>query len=188
MSKAKTLNDTLTKIQVELKAKKTKYNRFGKYYYRSAEDILEALKPHLNKHNVSVRIKEKIVAENVIESIAILYDGLMRIKASAIVGVDLNQAGQSMPQKWGTASSYAKKYALGNLFLLDDTADDDATNKHDKEDEEKTNSLPTLKFNSKEYKQIVKRLQEGTATIKQVEDNYSLDKFTKLELQKHIKN
>jgi hypothetical protein len=177
MSKAKTLNDTLTKIQVELKAKKTKFNRFGKYYYRSAEDILEALKPHLTKHNVSVRIKEKIVAENVIESVAILYDGLMRIKASAIVGVDLNQAGQSMPQKWGTASSYAKKYALGNLFLLDDTADDDATNKH----------LPTLKFDSKTYKDIVKRLQEGTATIKQVEENYSLDKFTKLELNKIIK-
>mgnify|MGYP003115942656 FL=1 len=177
MSKAKTLNDTLTIIQVELKAKKTKFNRFGKYYYRSAEDILEALKPHLTKHNVSVRIKEKIVAENVIESVAILYDGLMRIKASAIVGVDLNQAGQSMPQKWGTASSYAKKYALGNLFLLDDTADDDATNKH----------LPTLKFNSKTYKDIVKRIQEGTATIKQVEENYSLDKFTKLELNKIIK-
>ena len=177
MSKAKTLNDTLTIIQVELKAKKTKFNRFGKYYYRSAEDILEALKPHLTKHNVSVRIKEKIVAENVIESVAILYDGLMRIKASAIVGVDLNQAGQSMPQKWGTASSYAKKYALGNLFLLDDTADDDATNKH----------LPTLKFNSKTYKDIIKRIQEGTATIKQVEENYSLDKFTKLELNKIIK-
>ena len=178
MNKPKTLNDTLTKIQVELKAKKTKFNRFGKYYYRSAEDILEALKPHLTKHNVSVRIKEKIVAENVIESVAILYDGLMRIKASAIVGVDLNQAGQSMPQKWGTASSYAKKYALGNLFLLDDTADDDATNKH----------LPTLKFDSKTYKDIVKRLQEGTATIKQVEENYSLDKFTKLELNKIINN
>ena len=93
------------------------------------------------------------------------------------MGVDLNQAGQSMPQKWGTASSYAKKYALGNLFLLDDTADDDATNKH----------LPTLKFNSKTYKDIVKRIQEGTATIKQVEENYSLDKFTKLELNKIIK-
>ena len=177
MNKTKSLNETLAKIQVELKAKKTKFNRFGKYYYRSAEDILEALKPHLTKHNVSVRIKEKIVAENVIESVAILYDGLMRIKASAIVGVDLNQAGQSMPQKWGTASSYAKKYALGNLFLLDDTADDDATNKH----------LPTLKFNSKTYKDIVKRIQEGTATIKQVEENYSLDKFTKLELNKIIK-
>ena len=175
--KENSLNQKLAIIQVELKAKKSKYNKFGKYYYRSAEDILEALKPHLTKHSVTVRIKEKIVAENVIESVAILYDGLMRIKASAIVGVDLNQAGQSMPQKWGTASSYAKKYALGNLFLLDDTADDDATNKH----------LPTLKFDSKEYKQIVKRIQEGTATIKQVEENYSLDKFTKLELNKIIK-
>lgn len=175
--KENSLNQKLAIIQVELKAKKSKFNRFGKYYYRSAEDILEALKPHLTKHNVTVRIKEKIVAENVIESVAILYDGLMRIKASAIVGVDLNQAGQSMPQKWGTASSYAKKYALGNLFLLDDTADDDATNKH----------LPTLKFDSKTYKDIVKRIQEGTATIKQVEENFVLDKFTKLELNKIIK-
>lgn len=177
MNKAKTLNEKLAEIQVELKAKKSKFNRFGKYYYRSAEDILEALKPHLTKHNVSVRIKEKIVADNVIESVAILYDGLMRIKASAIVGVDLNQAGQSMPQKWGTASSYAKKYALGNLFLLDDTADDDATNKH----------LKDLKFDSQTYKAVVEKVKAGTS-IKEVEEHYKLDKFTKLELQKHIKN
>ena len=101
----------------------------------------------------------------------------MRIKASAIVGVDLNQAGQSMPQKWGTASSYAKKYALGNLFLLDDTADDDATNKH----------LKDLKFDSQTYHKVVEKVKAGTS-IKEVEEHYKLDKFTKLELQKHIKN
>ena len=124
------LNETLATIQTELKAKKSSYNAFGKYYFRKAEDILEAVKPFLLKHQVSVRITEDIISENpvpTIQSTAILSDGENSIKATAIVGVDLNQKGMQTAQQFGAASSYGKKYALGNLFLIDDTADADST-------------------------------------------------------------
>ena len=129
------LNETLATIQTELKAKKSSYNAFGKYYFRKAEDILEAVKPFLLKHQVSVRIKEDIISETpvpTIQSTAILSDGENQITATAIVGVDLNQKGMQTAQQFGAASSYGKKYALGNLFLIDDTADADSTNGHGK--------------------------------------------------------
>ena len=125
------LNETLATIQTELKAKKSSYNAFGKYYFRKAEDILEAVKPFLLKHQVSVRITEDIISETpvpTIQSTAILSDGENQITATAIVGVDLNQKGMQTAQQFGAASSYGKKYALGNLFLIDDTADADSTN------------------------------------------------------------
>ena len=131
----KNLNQKLAVIQTELKAKKSSYNAFGKYYFRKAEDILEAVKPFLLKHQVSVRITEDIISETpvpTIQSTAILSDGENQITATAIVGVDLNQKGMQTAQQFGAASSYGKKYALGNLFLIDDTQDADANNDHGK--------------------------------------------------------
>ena len=123
-----------TLIQTKFKSKKSRYNSFGKYYFRSAEDILEATKPFLLDLGVSVTINERLCSYDagspVIESTATISDGENQIKAMAIVGVDLNQKGMQMPQKYGAASSYAKKYALGNLFLIDDTQDADANNTH----------------------------------------------------------
>ena len=121
-----TLNEKLGIIQTELKSKKSRYNSFGKYYFRSAEDILEAIKPFLIPMNLSVRITEELIAESTIKSTAVITDGLSRYKATAIVGVDMEQKGMQTPQKFGTASSYGKKYALGNLLLIDDTEDADA--------------------------------------------------------------
>ena len=130
----KELNQKLTTIQTKFKSKKSRYNSFGKYYFRSAEDILEATKPFLLDLGVSVTINERLCSFDagspVIESTATISDGENQIKAMAIVGVDLNQKGMQMPQKYGAASSYAKKYALGNLFLIDDTQDADANNTH----------------------------------------------------------
>ena len=131
----KDLNKKLAVIQTELKAKKSSYNSFGKYYFRKAEDILEAVKPFLIRENVSVRLEEDIVDNTpvpIIKSTAILSDGENHIDATAIVGVDLNQKGMQTAQQFGAASSYGKKYALGNLFLIDDTADADSTNSHGK--------------------------------------------------------
>ncbi len=128
-----TLNEKLATIQTELKAKKSRFNSFGKYNYRSAEDILEAVKPFLLKLKVSVTINEEIISVDTLpmmNSQATISDGKDAIHANAIVGVDLNQKGMNVPQQFGSASSYGKKYALGNLFLIDDTADSDATNKH----------------------------------------------------------
>jgi hypothetical protein len=133
--KTKSISQKLCAIQVSLKAKKSRWNGFGKYNYRSAEDILEALKVHLNKEGCSLTIMEELteVGNTVVMcSTATLSDGTNELFANAIVGVDFEQRGMNMPQKFGSASSYAKKYALGNLFLIDDTADSDATNDHSK--------------------------------------------------------
>jgi len=125
-----TLNEKLATIQTKFKSKKSRFNSFGKYNFRSAEDILEATKPYLWELGVSVVVTEKLVDNNFIqfpmlESTATISDNLGSIYATAIVGVDLDQKGMQMPQKFGSASSYGKKYALGNLFLIDDTQDAD---------------------------------------------------------------
>ena len=131
-----TIYEKLSKIQQRFKSKKSRFNSFGKYYFRSAEDILEATKPFLKELGVTITINEEIIGTNdlpIIESTATLYDDKgMTISACALVGVALNQKGMQTPQQFGSASSYGKKYALGNLFLIDDTQDSDATNTHGK--------------------------------------------------------
>ena len=137
-----TIYQKLSKIQQEFKSKKSRYNSFGKYYFRSAEDILEATKPFLKELDVTVRIKEELInfEPPVLQVTAVLTNGKLEsgtgdaksVNAVAIVGVDLDQKGMQMPQRYGAASSYGKKYALGNLFLIDDTQDADATNTHGK--------------------------------------------------------
>jgi hypothetical protein len=131
----KELNQKLAIIQTKLKAKKSSYNAFGKYYFRKAEDILEAIKPFLIEHGVTVHVDEELISTDpvpTIKSTATILDGENAIHATAVVGVDLNQKGMQTAQQFGAASSYGKKYALGNLFLIDDTQDSDATNDHGK--------------------------------------------------------
>ena len=131
-----TIYEKLSTIQQGFKSKKSRFNPFGKYYFRSAEDILEATKPFLKELNVTVTINEDLIASEptpIIQTTATLHDDKgMTIEAVALVGVDLNQKGMQTPQQFGSASSYGKKYALGNLFLIDDTQDSDATNNHGK--------------------------------------------------------
>ena len=131
----KELNQKLAIVQTKLKTKKTSYNAFGKYYFRKAEDILEAVKPFLLEQGVSVTISEQIIATDpvpTLQSTATISDGTNAIHATAVVGVDLNQKGMQTAQQFGAASSYGKKYALGNLFLIDDTQDADGSNDHGK--------------------------------------------------------
>jgi hypothetical protein len=131
-----TINQKLATIQTKFKSKKSRFNSFGKYYFRSAEDILEAIKPYLLEIGVAVTINEELIATDpmpIIKTTAKLIDEKgLELEAVAIVGVDLNQKGMQTPQQFGSASSYAKKYALGNLLLIDDTQDSDATNNHGK--------------------------------------------------------
>ena len=129
------INEKLANIQTKFKSKKSRFNSFGKYYFRSAEDILESIKPYLLEYGVTVTVNEEYIADifPIIQTTATLYnDKGETISATALVGVDLNQKGMQMPQRFGAASSYGKKYALGNLFLIDDTQDSDATNAHGK--------------------------------------------------------
>jgi len=131
-----TIYEKLSTIQQRFKSKKSRFNSFGKYYFRSAEDILEATKPFLKELNVTVTINEELISTEpmpVIQTTATLHDEKgMALEAVALVGVDLKQKGMQTPQQFGSASSYEKKYALGNLFLIDDTQDSDATNTHGK--------------------------------------------------------
>ena len=128
----KELNQKLAVIQTKLKAKKSSYNSFGKYHFRKSEDILEAIKPFLIEHGVTVTINEEIIATDPVptmQSTATISDGENAIHATALVGVDLNQKGMQTSQQFGAASTYGKKYALGNLLLIDDTEDADSGKK-----------------------------------------------------------
>jgi hypothetical protein len=184
------LNQKLSLIQKEFKANKSKFNSFGKYNFRSAEDILEALKPFNEKYQVSFVITETMIRmqnQNIIpmmQSTATIYDnnGVNEISATAIVGVDLNQKGMQVPQQFGSASSYAKKYALGNLLLIDDTQDADATNKHDKEIKAE-DDLKWLNKNTPEFNKAIEYLKNG-GNIATIEVKYKLAKAVKDELLK----
>jgi len=132
------MKNVLTKlgvIQDKLKVPKNQKNKFGNYNFRSAEDILEAIKPILKETGTTLVVAEElrtIEGNTYVESTIILSDissgESTKTKASALV--DFQAKGMQMPQRTGAASSYAKKYSLGNLFLIDDTQDADAVNDH----------------------------------------------------------
>jgi hypothetical protein len=127
--KTKEKIDYLIAIQSELKAPKNQFNKWGKYNYRNAEDILEAVKPLLLKYNCCLTITERteeIAGYLVLTSKAIISDGEKTMSVEAQAGINPEQKGMDMAQSFGSSSSYAKKYALGNLFLLDDTKDADS--------------------------------------------------------------
>ena len=173
------LNQKLKDIQVHFKAKKTRFNSFGKYYFRSAEDILEAVKPHLTKHNVTVIVNEDLVIGEfgpIIKTTATITDGTDSISAAAVVGVDLAQKGMQVPQQFGSASSYGKKYALGNLFLIDDTQDSDATNSHGK------TSKAFLKAGTDSFTEAVDYVKAG-GKVDSIKKKYSMSSEIEAQLK-----
>jgi len=184
-----TLHEKLSLIQKEFKANKSKFNSFGKYNFRSAEDILEALKPFNEKYRVSFIINEEMVTQYdgtvvpMMKSTATILDnnGVNEISATSIVGVDLQQKGMQVPQQFGSASSYAKKYALGNLLLIDDTQDSDASNKHSKEEVKYEKKY--LNKNTPEYNKAIEYIKGGGGILN-IENKYILTKAVKDELLK----
>ena len=173
-----TLTNKLTKIQTEFKSKKSRYNSFGKYYFRSAEDILEATKPFLKELNVTVTVHEELVSFDppVMQVTAKISDGKETIESQAVVGVDTDQKGMQMPQRYGAASSYGKKYALGNLFLIDDTQDSDATNTHGKKQTITQKAISTAQLiQAKEY------IKSG-GNLNAIKAKYNLTKEQEQEL------
>jgi hypothetical protein len=179
------IREKLSKIQEEFKAKKSRFNSFGKYNFRSAEDILEALKPMNTRYKVHFTVKENLTLGNdfpMIHSTASIVDNESgdEILATAIVGVDLNAKGQQMPQRFGAASSYGKKYALGNLLLIDDTADADATNTHGKTNVVSSADFKKMNGNSKpiinkdNIDQAKKFLSNG-GLMKTLQDKYEIE-------------
>jgi len=177
------LSEKLATIQTKFKSKKSRFNSFGKYNFRSAEDILEATKPYLLELGVNVTISELLLENEpfpILESRATISDGESAIHATAIVGVDLAQKGMQMPQKFGSASSYGKKYALGNLFLIDDTADSDSTNAHGKASAAKTKTTLTSKTDPA-YTKAKDYIKAG-GKVEAIKAKYALSKEIEAEL------
>ena len=175
------LNDKLATIQTKFKSKKSRFNSFGKYYFRSAEDILEAIKPYLLEHGITVTINEELINDNfVIKTTATISDGMDAIHATAIVGVDAEQKGMQMPQRFGSASSYGKKYALGNLFLIDDTQDSDATNDHG---QSSVNAKQWLNKGSDAFDKAIDYVKAG-GKVDSIKKKYSMNKEVEAELSK----
>ena len=140
--------DYLVNIQNELKAPKNEFNSFGKYNYRSAESILEALKPLLKKYNCYLTITEtttEIAGYLVLTSKVTISDGDKTIFVEAQAGVNPERKGMDIAQSFGSSSSYAKKYALGNLFLLDDSKDVDSNKVNEPIAKPKPKDMPGFK-------------------------------------------
>ena len=180
----KNLNQKLAVVQTELKAKKSSYNAFGKYYFRKAEDILEAVKPFLLREGISVRVDEELIHDTppTIQSTATISDGENSITATAIVGVDLNQKGMQTAQQFGAASSYGKKYALGNLFLIDDTADADSTNSHGKASQIVNKHVKKSMMNEDQLKKAIEFVKGG-GNIQMIESKYTITPTEMKELK-----
>lgn len=121
--------EKLIETQNELKAPKNQYNKFGNYNYRNAEDILEAVKPILKKHGCLLTISDEVVPVGdriYVKATATITDGKTEKHVSAWAREAEAKKGMDDAQITGSASSYARKYALNGLFLIDDTKDPDS--------------------------------------------------------------
>jgi len=176
--------EKLRKIQAELKAPKNQRNNFGKYNYRSCEDILEAVKPLLDKHKCTLTISDEVrevCGVLFVEAIAFISDGIDSVHTKAQAGIDPNRKGMDIAQSFGSSSSYARKYALNGLFLIDDTKDADSTNTHGKG--AKSTEKSWLNKGTAEFKKVQTYLKGG-GNISKVEEKYRISKEVKELLTK----
>jgi len=175
--------EKLRLIQNELKAPKNQRNNFGKYNYRSCEDILEAVKPLLSKHKCTLTISDEIKElGNIlfVEAIAVISDGQSQVHVKAQAGIDPNRKGMDIAQSFGSSSSYARKYSLNGLFLIDDTKDADSTNKHGKSEKKEK---PWLNKSMPEFDKV-KTYLKGGGSLDIVNAKYRISKETKELLNK----
>lgn len=143
----KELIEKLVIIQGTLKAPKNQTNNFGKYKYRSCEDIFEAVKPHLTTHNLYLSLSDELVNfgdRYYVKSTASITDGKHIFIVSGFAREEENKKGMDGSQVTGTSSSYARKYALNGMFGIDDTKDSDATNIGEKVEPIQDNKLDQL--------------------------------------------
>lgn len=179
----------LIEIQNELKAPKSQYNAFGKYKYRKCEDILEAVKPLLKKHNVTLVLTDEISEVGgliFVEAVAVLKDGDDKVVVKAQAGI-AERKGMDIAQSFGSSSSYARKYALNGLFLIDDTQDADGEPPMEKTTITKKVTKTALKSNTAEYRKVFDALRNGY-TISQVKEKYTVTKEVEAQLNKDLGN
>jgi hypothetical protein len=161
----------LREIQNKLKVKKGQRNTFGKYNYRSTSDILEALKPILKDLECSILMTDRIIEvgnRNYIEAYVTLSNGKESVSATGLAREPEIQKGMSASQITGTASSYARKYALSGLFAIDDT---DVV---DSQDNTKPEPLPTLEEGTEQFKAVAKFMSSEKGDIEKVKGKYTL--------------
>jgi ERF superfamily len=161
-------------IQRKLKAPKSQHNKHGNFYYRNCEDILEALKPLLPKGAyVTVQDAIHMVGDRFyVEATASIHylGGVVQNKAYAREA--LEQKGMQQSQLTGATSSYARKYALNGLFLIDDTKDADSDNKDKPNEKAAFNMAYDAESNEESYNQVLKTIA-GFTTVKAMEDWWS---------------
>ena len=182
------LTQRLLNAQSELKAPKGQYNNFGKYKYRSAEDILEAVKPINAKHGVLLTITDEPVLVgdwHYIKATATITDGTESIVVTAYARESLNKKGMDDSQITGTASSYARKYALNGLYLIDDTKDadtDEYRNQGNKTPAVKSATQAEIGNLKKEIIAFSKLMTEQGKNVKpeQVEQTLNITDYAKL--------
>ncbi len=190
----------LVLIQKELKAPKNQRNNFGKYNYRSCEDILEALKPVLSKHKCYLTLSDdirEIAGILYVEATAVIVNSEGEktfVKASA--GVDTNRKGMDLSQTFGSSSSYARKYALNGLFCIDDTKDADTqdnTQNNSQENKNKNNFVVKEEFTEVlmektinafkklgvserdiRYQNILKKYNNGAKVVEEIKNKLSV--------------
>ena len=180
--------EKLMNIQKELKAPKGQYNSFGNYKYRSCEDILESVKPLLEKYKVTIILTDKLeqIGERYyIRAMAILFDTESdnSIENTAYAREEETKKGMDGSQITGTSSSYARKYALNGLLLIDDTKDDDTDEFAKENNKGKTKEEPKEKKITPGQLKVLSKLYTGDNLVKLLELN-KIDKLEDMSMEK----
>ena len=181
----------LMQVQQELKAPKNQYNKFGRYSYRNQEDILEAVKPLLKSNGLAMTIIDsvkEVCGMPFVEATVTITDGASDITATAQAGIDVNRKGMDIAQSFGASSSYARKYALNGLFLIDDTKDADAMNTHGKTTKTKSdNPTAKVKMTQEVLSAMMDAIKEGKVdVVKSRMSSYTMTKAQKDKLNKAL--
>ena len=186
--------DKLTLIQNELNAPKSRHNSFGNYSYRSLEDILEAVKPLLKREGLVLTLTDTIenIGDNYyVKAVARLTDGNQELQATAYAREALEKKGMDVSQITGSASSYARKYCLNGLFLIDDTKDADTDEYKMKEQHENKAFVPDenkkwlseggdgkKSTTQEEFLKVETKVKEGKIDPKLLRNYYKVSKDT----------
>lgn len=172
-------------IQAKLKVPKNLYNSFGKYNYRNAEGILEAVKPFLEKHGLVLTLSDEIINDNeryYVMATARITDGDKSLYTTAYAREALTKKGMDDSQITGTASSYARKYALNGLFLLDDTKDADTDEYYNTE---KSAGKEKLKINENQLIELKKLCKEANRDESYIANSMGCKTLSELPASKY---
>ena len=178
--------DKVISIQSELKAPKNQFNSFGKYKYRSLEDIQTALKPHLAKHGLFMIFKDETIEIGggiILQSTCIVGDGVDKLTTTSQAGIDPAKKGMDLAQCFGSSSSYARKYACGGMWLIDDQKDSDALPPQPKKTSKSEPEKTKKSLNDAQFIRMCGAIQKGDFTIETAQKDYALTDKQIVELK-----